>query len=238
MVISGDVYGFWTMALALLRFYTLLPGSIQYRSEPGYVGAYNHPAWWEWWRWGFYARYTSTIHWVGCDPVEFCCFSKCLESRRCIIDPGVRDVCPRGRLVAGRPIWGQSRLETSRRPNTFAPTDQDNKTQLSLAKAKADSKTEWRIDDKKRTKILHHYIWLFWANSPFSRAEPKFPKFVVATLRQRLFSIKDGAKRSQCSQAMPKCLCSHWYQTLPPGFHPPQTLKMVSKLFQKGLKKA
>ena len=81
------------------------------------------------------------------NPVEFCCFSKCLESRRCIIGLGVRDVCPRGRLVAGRPIWGQSRLETSRRPNTFAPTDQDNKTQLSLAKAKADSKTEWRIDD-------------------------------------------------------------------------------------------
>ena len=143
------------MALALLRFYTLLPGSIQYRSEPE-------------------SAHIIIVHDESGDdevfmpgtlppynPVEFCCFSKCLESRRCIIDPGVRDVCPRGRLVAGRPIWGQSRLETSRRPNTFAPTDQDNKTQLSLAKAKADSKTEWRIDDKKRTKILHHYIWLF-----------------------------------------------------------------------------
>ena len=28
---------------------------------------------------------------------------------------------------------------------------------------------------------------------------------------------------------IPKCLSSHWYQTMPAGFHPPQTLKIVKK---------
>ena len=140
MVISGDVYGFWTMAVALALLYSA-SCSIQYRSEAGYVGD-NHSARWEWWLCCFHARYTPTLL-VTWFSLSFFSLSICFESS---CWSRVWGTC-----VQEAVWWRPTNLGTIKAGNEPQTQDfyQDNKTQLSLAKAKrdTDNKTELRLDN-------------------------------------------------------------------------------------------
>ena len=214
-----------------LRFYTLYSCSIQYRSEAGYVGD-NHSAWWEWGLWFLFCLSPSLSR-----DAAFPVFRiKLLEHHW----SGVWGTCVQ------EPVWcrptnlGTIKAGNEPRPKTFTKTIKHNWASPRQRERQA---TKLGIDNKKITLIPHQYIWFFCCSfevskcsfsrgfqqtSHFLEVSPNSLKIVVGSpsLRQRLFSIKDGAKRFRCTSSLPipKCLSSHWYQTLPPGFHPSQSL--------------